>query len=45
VIFPFFLALAWLSGRTPRAHAAILGTSALLLGVFVTQWALWDWVA
>jgi len=45
VIFPFFLALAWLSGRAPRAHAAILGTSALLLGVFVTQWALWDWVA
>jgi hypothetical protein len=45
VIFPFFLALAWLSGRAPRAHAAILGTSALLLGVFVTQWTLWDWVA
>jgi len=43
-IFPFFLALAWL-GRNPRAHAAILGLSALLLGVFVTQWALWDWVA
>ena len=44
VIFPFFLALAWL-GRNPRAHAAILSLSALLLGVFVTQWALWDWVA
>ena len=29
----------------PRAHAAIVGCSALLLGVFVTQWALWDWVA
>jgi hypothetical protein len=43
-IFPFFLALAWL-GRSPRAHAAILGSSAILLGVFVTQWALWDWVA
>ncbi len=41
-IFPLFLALAWL-GRTPRAHAAILGSSAILLGVFVTQWALWDW--
>jgi hypothetical protein len=43
-IFPFFFALAWL-GRNPRAHALILGSSALLLGVFVTQWALWDWVA
>jgi hypothetical protein len=43
-IFPLFLALAWL-GRSPRAHAAILGSSAILLGVFVTQWALWDWVA
>jgi hypothetical protein len=44
VVFPFFLALAWL-GRTPRAHAAILGTSALFLGVAVTQWALWQWVS
>ena len=44
VIFPFFLALAWLGGR-PRAHAAILGCSALLLGVAVVQWALWQWVA
>lgn len=44
-IFPLFLALAWISGRWPRAHAAILGTSAILLGVFVTQWVLWDWVA
>jgi hypothetical protein len=43
-IFPLFLALAWL-GRGPRAHAAIVGSSAILLGVFVTQWALWDWVA
>lgn len=44
-IFPLFLALAWIGGRRPRAHAAILSSSALLLGVFVTQWALWDWVA
>jgi hypothetical protein len=44
VVFPFFLALAWL-GRTPRAHALILGTSALFLGVAVTQWALWQWVS
>ena len=44
-IFPLFLALAWLGGRWPRAHTAILGSSALLLGVFVTQWTLWDWVA
>ncbi len=45
VVFPFFLALAWVGGRHPRAHAAIVGVSALLLGVFLTQWALWDWVA
>jgi hypothetical protein len=45
VVFPFFLALAWAGGRHPRAHAAIIGTSALLLGAFVTQWALWDWVS
>jgi hypothetical protein len=45
VVFPFFLALAWIGGRRPRANAAIVGVSAILLGVFVTQWALWDWVA
>ena len=45
VVFPFFLALAWIGGRQPRANAAIIGASAVLLGVFVTQWALWDWVA
>jgi hypothetical protein len=45
VVFPFFLALAWIGGRHPRANAAIVGLSALLVGVFVTQWALWDWVA
>jgi Mannosyltransferase (PIG-V) len=44
VVFPFFLALAALGGR-PRVHAAILSCSALLLGVGVTQWALWQWVA
>ena len=43
--FSFFLALAWLGGRHPRAHTAIVGCSAILLGVFVTQWALWNWVA
>jgi hypothetical protein len=45
VVFPFFLALAWIGGRHTRANAAIVASSALLLGVFVTQWALWDWVA
>ena len=44
VVFPFFLALAALGGR-PRVHAAILACSAILLGVTVTQWALWQWVA
>jgi Mannosyltransferase (PIG-V) len=44
VVFPFFLALAVLGGR-PRVHAAIVGISALFLGVAVVQWALWQWVA
>ncbi len=43
-VFPFFLALAVIGGR-PRVHTAIVGVSAMLLGVFVTQWALWQWVA
>jgi hypothetical protein len=44
VIFPLFLALASI-GRRPRAHTAIVAVSALFLGVAVTQWALWQWVA
>ncbi|MFN2472090.1 MAG: mannosyltransferase family protein [Gaiellaceae bacterium] len=43
-VFPFFLALAALGGR-PRLHAAVLSVSALFLGIAVTQWALWQWVA
>lgn len=44
VVFPFFLALAVL-GRKPRAHAAILAVSSIMLGVAIVQWALWQWVA
>jgi hypothetical protein len=44
VVFPFFLALAWL-GRSPRTHTAVVATSAVFLGVAVSQWALWQWVA
>jgi hypothetical protein len=44
VVFPFFLALAWL-GRSGRVHTAIVAVSALLLGVSLAQWALWQWVA
>ncbi|HYZ76774.1 MAG TPA: mannosyltransferase family protein [Gaiellaceae bacterium] len=44
VLFPFFLALAALGGR-PRVHTAIVGVSAIMLGVAVVQWALWQWVA
>src|SRR5207237_9205759 len=44
VIFPFFLALAVL-GENVRAHALILGASALLLGVAVVQWVTYQWVA
>lgn len=43
-VFPIFLALAALGAR-PRLHTAIVSLSALLLGVAVTQWALWQWVA
>jgi len=43
-VFPVFLALAAIGGR-PRIHTAILGVSGVLLGVAVSQWALWQWVA
>jgi Mannosyltransferase (PIG-V) len=44
VVFPFFLALSRL-GERPRAHALIVGASALLLGIAVVQWATYEWVA
>jgi hypothetical protein len=43
-VFPFFLALAALGGR-PRVHTVIVTVSALMLGVAVVQWSLWQWVA
>jgi hypothetical protein len=43
-IFPLFLALATIGGR-PRLHTAIVSVSAIMLGVAVVQWALWQWVA
>jgi hypothetical protein len=43
-LFPIFVALAVVGGR-PRAHTAILAVSGILLGVAVSQWALWQWVA
>jgi hypothetical protein len=45
VIFPLFLALAFLTERRPRAHTAVAACSALFLGIAVVQWALWQWVA
>jgi hypothetical protein len=44
VLFPCFMALAVIGGR-PKAHTAILVVSSIMLGVAVTQWALWQWVA
>jgi mannosyltransferase PIG-V len=44
VVFPFFLALAVL-GERPRVHNAIVAVSAMLLGVAVVQWVLYQWVA
>ena len=43
-IFPLFLALAVL-GERPRVHSAIVGVSAMLLGLAIVQWALYQWVA
>ena len=45
VIFPLFLALAAVSAGRPRLHTAIVACSALLLGVAVVQWSLWQWVS
>ena len=45
VLFPLVLALALLGGRRRGAHEALLTASSLLLGLFVVQWALWQWVA
>jgi hypothetical protein len=45
VIFPLFLALAAVTAGRPRLHTAVVACSALLLGVAVVQWALWQWVA
>ncbi len=45
VIFPFFLALAALTEGRPRLQTAVAACSALLLGIAVVQWALWQWVA
>jgi hypothetical protein len=43
-IFPFFLALALL-GEQERRHTAIVGLSALGLGVVIVQWVQWQWVS
>jgi hypothetical protein len=43
-IFPLFLALATLTDRD-RVHSAVVGSSAVLLGVSIAGWATWQWVA
>jgi mannosyltransferase PIG-V len=45
VVFPFFLALAALTADRLRAHTAVVACSAVFLGIALTQWALWQWVA
>jgi Mannosyltransferase (PIG-V) len=45
VIFPIFLAVAALTTGRPRVHNAVVACSALFLGIAVTQWAVWQWVA
>ena len=45
VLFPLSIALAaWLAAR-PRARVPVLTASALLMAVFVAQFATWHWVA
>lgn len=44
VLFPLFIALAAL-GRDRRVDRAVVGVSAVLLGVACTQWALWQFVS
>jgi Mannosyltransferase (PIG-V) len=44
VVFPFFLALAAVGAR-PRVHTAIVGVSAVMLGVALAEWTLWLWVS
>jgi hypothetical protein len=43
-LFPIFFALA-IIGRRPRAHTTILAVSTVTLGIAVSQWAQWQWVA
>ena len=43
-LFPIFIALAIVGGR-PRLHTAILAVGGILLGVAISQWAVWQWVA
>jgi len=45
VVFPLFLALAVVAQRRRGVHEAVVAVSSLLLGLFVVQWALWQWVA
>jgi Mannosyltransferase (PIG-V) len=44
VAFPIFIALAQVT-PTPRAERAVIGVSAVLLGVATMQWALWQFVS
>jgi hypothetical protein len=44
VDFPLFLALA-LAGAKSRTHNAVLGISALFLGLVAVRWATWQWVS
>lgn len=45
VVFPVFMALAVWAGRRPGVHTAVLVTFPLFLGMFLAQWATWQWVS
>jgi hypothetical protein len=44
VAFPCFLVLGALGRRLP-VHVAVVSVSIAWLGINVTRWALWEWVA
>jgi hypothetical protein len=44
VAFPIFIALAQVAS-SPRTERAVIGVSAVLLGVATMQWALWQFVS
>jgi hypothetical protein len=45
VVFPVFIALAAWSTRRPGVHTVVLVAFPMLLGLYLAQWATWQWVS